>query len=358
MSTQTMGGAPAPARAAGPNLNKNPRMVSTWHLKPAEELSWEQRLILKLNVLQQAKDTPKPPVFSKEKGDKVPYLPVYTEQWKWIMPRALLPLAIHGAFQKLTGWNFHPAFAFVYYFLAFKFTALAAVRSFNRMGQRYGYFDGAVPRDGIPDNMSGKVLWSMLGTVSIRPLFAIFLIYNRQESAWNIDPLMLPVQLFLYSAILDFWFYCYHRAMHTVPWLWHHHALHHKTRHPNPLLSAFADNEQEWGDILVIPLLTWLVFPVNFPTWWVCQVFIIYTEAMGHSGVRLYWQTPMTGPILRLFNMDLALEDHDLHHRRGWKVSSNYGKQTRIWDTLGGTTRDRIEGTEDNIDWVNTAKVL
>lgn len=68
-------------------------------------------------------------------------------------------------------------------------------------------------------------------------------------------------------------------------------------------------------DMLGIPLLTHLVFPLNFPTWFVCQSFLMFTELLGHCGVRLYWQTPMTSYILQYFDMDLAIEDHDLHHR-------------------------------------------
>lgn len=61
----------------------------------------------------------------------------------------------------------------------------------------------------------------------------------------------------------------------------------------------------------------------------------------------------------------------DLHHRNGWRKSSkyaivlslylascahdvsssSYGKQTRIWDVLFGTTRPRIEMVPENIDW-------
>lgn len=66
-------------------------------------------------------------------------------------------------------------------------------------------------------------------------------------------------------------------------------------------------------------------------------------------------QAPMAGYILQYFGMDLCLEDHDLHHRYGWKNSTNYGKQTMMWDTLLGTARERIECKADNIDWVNTA---
>lgn len=44
----------------------------------------------------------------------------------------------------------------------------------------------------------------------------------------------------------------------------------------------------------------------------------------------------------------------DLHHRLGWRKSYNYGKQTRIWDTIFGTKRDRMEVLRENIDWKKT----
>lgn len=55
--------------------------------------------------------------------------------------------------------------------------------------------------------------------------------------------------------------------------------------------------------------------------------------------------------------MELVIEDHDLHHRRGWKQSHNYGKQTRVWDRVFGTTIPRVEGWEGNVDYVNTAEI-
>lgn len=236
---------------------KKHTMTATWHLdEDQSEWDFYKRLIHRLNILQHPKGQAPAPVYTKD--DKVPFYPVW-RQWAYIMPRAVVPLLIHRAFMELTGWTFHPVFAFFFYAFAFKFFAIRCVRVFNRMGQKYGFFDGSHPRDGVPDLHSQKIGLSMLGTVTIRPLFATFLIYDRYEkpslSLW------FPVQMFIYSAVLDFWFYWYHRGMHEIPWLWKFHRLHHVTKHPNPLLSAFADNEQEWGDILVIPLLTWLVFP-------------------------------------------------------------------------------------------------
>lgn len=121
--------------------------------------------------------------------------------------------------------------------------------------------------------------WSLLGVLSIRPLLAVFAFYNREEkpslSIW------FPLQLCLYSVTLDFFFYIYHRAMHEVPGLWQFHSRHHRTKHPNALLGAFADVPQEWGDIAVIPILTWLVLRYDFSTWYMCNVYSLYTEAFG-----------------------------------------------------------------------------
>lgn len=42
---------------------------------------------------------------------------------------------------------------------------------------------------------------------------------------------------------------------------------------------------QELGDILVIPMLTYMIVPLPFYTWWVATCYLSYTEASGHSGV-------------------------------------------------------------------------
>ncbi|UZJ54461.1 hypothetical protein CBS101457_003781 [Exobasidium rhododendri] len=337
---------------ASPIAAKKHAMTATWHKQDPSTWNFSQRLFIWFDILQQGATTPQPPVHPKT--DKVPYYPIH-KQWMWIIPRAIVPLAMQRIFMEVTGKTFHPVFAFFYYALAYKFFAIACIRVFNKMGQKYGFLDGDHPRDGVPDQYCSKVFWSLIGTVSIRPLFASFLFYDRNEKPTL--SLWFPVQMFMYSIILDFWFYWYHRAMHEVPWLWKHHRLHHVTKHPNPLLSAFASDEQDWGDILIIPLLTWLVFPINFPTWFMAQQMIIYTESMGHSGVRVMFITPMTGYILKYFDMELCLEDHDLHHRNGWKHSFSYGKQTRAWDKIFGSTRDRIECKADNVNFNDAVRI-
>jgi hypothetical protein len=38
-------------------------------------------------------------------------------------------------------------------------------------------------------------------------------------------------------------------------------------KHPNPLLAIFAEPEQDLFDILIIPLVTYLTYPVDFYSW-------------------------------------------------------------------------------------------
>jgi sterol desaturase/sphingolipid hydroxylase (fatty acid hydroxylase superfamily) len=122
-------------------------------------------------------------------------------------------------------------------------------------------------------------------------------------------------------------------------------------------LAGYADIEQDILDTLGIPLITFFTLrfmhiPLDFYTWFACQQFISYSEIVGHSGVRMYAAVP--GPFTwfwRLFNAELVVEDHDLHHRVGYRKSHNYGKQTRVWDRIFGTCTPRIESETSNVDF-------
>ena len=145
--------------------------------------------------------------------------------------------------------------------------------------------------------------------------------------------------------------------MHEFEFLWRFHRTHHLTKHPNPLLTLYADAEQEVMDIVGIPLMTWftmkaLGMPMGFYEWWICYMYVAWSELIGHSGLRIYIVPPSTVSwLLRWTGTELAVEDHDLHHRRGWKKSCNYGKQTKLWDVVFGTAGERIESVEQNLDF-------
>ena len=300
------------------------------------------------------------------KSDKVPHVPSW-QAHRYILLHAFIPMVLHQTYVAYTGKNFGVLGAFLLYGGSFKITGISVMQSMRRLGHKYGYFDGDKhARDGVPDVGVAKVVRSLLSTTSARTIFALFLSYRASETpleslktnwAWAL------LEVSLYGIILDFWFYWYHRLMHDVDWLWKYHRTHHLTKHPNPLLTLYADEEQEFFDIAGIPLMTYgtmrlMGMPMGFYEWWICYMYVVFAELAGHSGLRVHISVPSpVSWVLSYFNAELVIEDHDLHHRTGWKSSHNYGKQTRLWDRVFGTCRDRIETTDQNIDYVNTVKM-
>lgn len=83
------------------------------------------------------------------------------------------------------------------------------------------------------------------------------------------------------------------------------------------------------------------------------MTFISITEVLGHTGIRAKIDIFTTGFVFNwlLPQAVLTVEDHDLHHREGWRKASNYGKQSLFWDLLFGTKRDRPESYDANVDF-------
>jgi len=248
----------------------------------------------------------------------------------------------------------------VLYALAFKLIVIHEFNMLRRVSYQVGFFDGDKhARDEVPDHAAWTVLNSLIGTSTLRVIMSVLLTYNGNGPS-TISWKWLPLEIGLYGIILDFWFYWYHRLMHDVPSLWQHHRTHHLTKHPNPLLTLYADHEQEFMDILGIPFLSWaslrlMGLPMGFFDWWICHQYVVFAEVAGHSGLRVHAIPPSTADwLLKLVGAELIIEDHDLHHRYGWKHSFNYGKQTRLWDKIFGTCRTRIETTVENVDYKNT----
>lgn len=335
---------------------RNPKdsMKSTWRRLDRGEWSifhWSYEL-LGIHPVNLDKEVPVHP-----KQDKVPYMPEWHTH-RWVITHAVIPLLIHHAYCAYTGHNFTPIAAFIFYSLAFKAIAIHELHVLRRLGHTLGFLDGDQhERDGVPDVGVAKVFHSLLTTSTFRPIFTVFFSYRTSQPPSSINWVWLPLEIGLYGIILDFWFYWYHRLMHEVEGLWKYHRTHHLTKHPNPLLTLYADHEQEFFDIAGIPLMTYFTMklmgmPMGFYEWWICHQYVVFAELAGHSGLRLLTTPPNTlSWLLRMFNAELVIEDHDLHHRKGWKKSSNYGKQTRLWDRIFGTCGERIECYKENIDY-------
>ena len=332
--------------------NPKDSMKSTW--RDSDRSDWNEAhwFLHTLGTKSNAKDAP-----VHKKTDKVPHMTQWT-QHSWVLFHSLLPIALHHLYVVYTGRNFTAFQAFIFYALAFKLIGIHEINALDRLGMKVGYLDGDVhERDGIPDTGVRKTLISVLSTSTFRPMFTVFMTYNVSQAPADMNWLWLPLEIGLYGIILDFWFYWYHRLMHEVGALWQYHRTHHLTKHPNPLLALYADHEQEFFDIFGIPVATYLTMkfmgmPMGFYEWWICHQYVMFAELAGHSGLRLHSTPPSTlGWLLALFGCELVIEDHDIHHRKGWKSSGNYGKQTRLWDRIFGTLKDRVESTPENISY-------
>jgi len=333
-------------------------LKSTW--RTADKWTWGRHQwtihLLGINPTDINKEVP-----VHQKTDKMPYLS-HWETNKWVLAHALWPIAVHQLFVMVAGYNLNPLLAFIWYTIVFQINAVHELRAMRQLGMKYGFLDGDKhARDQVPDVSIDSIMRSLVSTATARPMMATFLAYRTSQSpsfSW-----LLPIEIGLYTLTLDFWFYWYHRVMHEVDSLWRYHRTHHLTKHPTPLLTLFADYEQEIFDIAIIPLMTYgtlklMGFPMGFYDWWMCHQYIVWTELWGHSGLRLYVRPPTPiSPFLAVTGTELCTEDHDLHHRMGWKQSHNYGKQTRFWDVLFGTSHPRIESIEGVIDWDTPAKL-
>ena len=308
-------------------------MKSTWRTWDKSRWNVAHKMLNAANVFHVDLDR-EVPVHAKT--DKVPYLSDLSMH-RWILINASFGLLLHQFYVYLTGTNFGPITAYFFYYFVARAFMTRHLRTLREMGHKYGFLDGDVhERDGVPDAGVFKTLLSVLLAGAVRPLIIVYFAYDKDVTPAQMNWRWLPVELSLYGIVLDFWFYWYHRVMHDVAPLWKFHRTHHLTKHPNPLLSIYADSEQEIFDIAGIPILTYMTLklmglPMGYYEWHLCNLYVVFSEAAGHSGLRLQVSppNPLTW-LMRMFDADLVIEDHDLHHRLGSKKSFNYGKNTKI----------------------------
>ncbi|KAM0548823.1 hypothetical protein ACHAPJ_009679 [Fusarium lateritium] len=292
-------------------------------------------------------------------------------QWSqhtWILFHSFIPLAVHQlCFSSTDHKELSRLSVFAIYFTAYSLITFREAHVLRRLARMYGYLDGDVRRrDRVSEFGKGAAFGSLFKSAASRISLTIFLTYDPIKSPaealskWSWW-LYLIIEIGLYALALDFWFYWYHRAMHEIKFLWKYHRTHHLTKHPNASLAAYADNMQKFVDMIIVPFMTYATLkavglPMGFYEWWICHQYVVYTELWGHSGVRVHWTPPSPlSSVLQKFHAEMVVEDHDLHHRHGWRASYNYGKQSRLWDRVFGTCGERIESVVVNIDHTNQA---
>jgi sterol desaturase/sphingolipid hydroxylase (fatty acid hydroxylase superfamily) len=250
--------------------------------------------------------------------------------------------------------TWHPLATYLFYFLAFFAFTVMLVKHIHYYMDLYGTFDeDKRPRDYVPDKMVTRLVISVIIYMFARTGGGLILggyDRNAPPSLGQTISWFFIIKIGLWLIALDLFFYCYHRACHTVPFLWKIHSLHHCTKHPTPIQSILAGDVQELIEIFLIPLGASLVIPLTSHEFWIAQCILMHVEATGHSGIRAYWPNVILNEVLQPFGMELCIEDHDLHHRYG-KSGMNYGKQTRIFDRIFGTLGERVECIQKRGGW-------
>ena len=318
-----------------------------WRYQDPRTLNFRERLMQQRGIIPNSSRHVNYPKF---KGT----VPAYYEYLQYIplVPHAFFIPVVRTTFTALTGRTIHPiAMFFIMWMVLYNMFSQFGDH-LNKLALKFGYLDGETERDSIGREHVPKMFSEMVQGISLRAGIAVLFAYDRNEP-FNLS-WWLPLQVAAMSIIADFVYYWVHRMTHESDSMWYLHRLHHTTKHPNFLLLGYADEPQEFFDAVASPLIMHMLYPVSFDTFAVWTVLYLSIETMGHAGLRMYYPTILASPFLRPFGLELTLEDHDLHHRMGWRKSFNYSKQTLLWDELFGTRGERLETKNDNVDWDST----
>jgi sterol desaturase/sphingolipid hydroxylase (fatty acid hydroxylase superfamily) len=135
---------------------------------------------------------------------------------------------------------------------------------------------------------------------------------------------------------MEFLYYWFHRASHTVHWLWASHGVHHSSTRLN-FSAAYRlgwTNALSGGWLLFAPLV-WLGYPPvavfgAFAANLAFQ-FLLHTETVGRLG-----------PLERIFNTP---SQHRVHHAcNPGLLDRNFGGVLIVFDRLFGTQADEPRG--------------
>ncbi len=141
------------------------------------------------------------------------------------------------------------------------------------------------------------------------------------------QPLVLQVTVSIFIG--DLCFYFAHRLLHTVPWLWQFHAIHHSSTHIDWLATVRVHPfEQILTKACQMIPLYWLGFSAE-----ALAIYAIFSSAIAffiHANIRVRF------PILKW--IIATPEFHHWHHDRYPKIyAQNLAVQLPILDYIFGT---------------------
>lgn len=167
------------------------------------------------------------------------------------------------------------------------------------------------------------------------------------SSGLGIWPVSSPLLLQILAVVLlgDLLEYCYHRLVHTVPWLWPMHAIHHTPIRLNALKGPRHHVVYYLGRGLLVwtPLLV-IGVPPELVAWQFVAVVLVGSLAHANIAFRI--------PAF-VHRILVTPEVHRIHHSIDANHgNSNYATVLPFWDLLFGSYMDPrlVEARQTGID--------
>jgi sterol desaturase/sphingolipid hydroxylase (fatty acid hydroxylase superfamily) len=164
---------------------------------------------------------------------------------------------------------------------------------------------------------------------------------NHRLGLLRLLPWPNAIELPLAILLFDLWMYLWHRANHTIPFLWRFHRMHHS----DPQMDASTALRFHPGEIILSSIIRMMVLPLLGMTLGqiaIYEAILLPVILFHHSNVRLP----------RWFDYGILVlivtpAMHRVHHSR-WRpeTDSNYGAISPWWDWLLGTFRLRADAHE------------
>lgn len=130
-------------------------------------------------------------------------------------------------------------------------------------------------------------------------------------------------------VVFDLWMYLWHRANHTIPFLWRFHRMHHSETH----LDATSGLRFHPGEIFLSGLARLVIVPLLGMTLWQLVLYeaILFPVVMFHHSNVRFSRWIDRGLLVLIVTPAM----HRVHHSRYQpETDSNYGSVLPVWDRL------------------------
>ncbi|MEZ4746256.1 MAG: sterol desaturase family protein [Calditrichia bacterium] len=159
------------------------------------------------------------------------------------------------------------------------------------------------------------------------------------ESLALLSDYPLWAQFIIFFILKDFIEWNIHRMLHTIPWLWEFHKLHHSIEE----MDWIGNFRFHWGEVVVYKTLSYLplvILGVDGTVILIIAIIGTLMQDLNHANLPIDW-----GPFKYVFN---SPKMHIWHHdvETYGKGGQNFGIVLSIWDWLFKTAywpKDREE---------------